>query len=73
MYEIEKNVPLVNKYRTMRKYPFDGMEVGDSFVVPDRERVNALRAMTLTNRKGDGRRFSSRRQLDGSIRIWRTQ
>ena len=85
-YEIEKNIPLVKKYRTMRKYPFGDMGVGDSFLVPSKDeaidpaspesrksKVNALRAMTLENRKGDGRRFSSRSQSDGSMRIWRTQ
>lgn len=34
MYEIEKDVPRPQRGSTLRKYPFAGMEIGDSFFAP---------------------------------------
>ncbi len=32
MFEIEKGIPIISKQ--FKKYPFSGMEIGDSFFVP---------------------------------------
>jgi len=34
MYEIEKNIPIRGRRSTESAYPFDYMEVGDSFFIP---------------------------------------
>lgn len=71
-YEIEKNVPLPPR-ASKRKYPFDSMEVGDSFLAPVEERQNVARAVTIENQKA-GARFSVRTMKDRSgIRVWRTE
>ena len=34
MYQIEKNIPISKiKHTKRRKYPFDEMEIGDSFII----------------------------------------
>lgn len=40
IYEIEKNVPM--PFKTAYKYPFENMEVGDSFTIQmeSSERIN---------------------------------
>lgn len=34
MYEIEKNIPLMGARKSVLKYPFQDMEIGDSFFIP---------------------------------------
>ena len=71
-YAIEKNVPppAFHGAPNRLKYPFKEMEVGDSFSVPpeDKDRVRSsasLAGMRLS------RKFTLRRQDDGSFRVWR--
>ena len=68
-YVIDKNVPLPAKATTGRKskYPFDLMEVGDSFFVPGKVR------MASTVRQASrrlGRRFVWNEETGGA-RVWR--
>lgn len=73
-FEIEKDIP-IPLFGAKRIYPFAEMEVGDSFVVA----VNFLRdkgpirAAAYEYAKYTGRKFKTRSQPDGSIRIWRTE
>lgn len=66
MYEIEKNIPIVGKY------PFDKMEVGDSFYVEgDKNSKANLRMAAFTYRKKVNVEFATKSD-DKGIRIWRT-
>jgi len=71
--KIEKNVPMPKRKlgnpRTSR-YPWDTMEVGDSFVFPNK--VKRTTAMSLSYRTGKitGKRFAIRSVNEG-IRVWR--
>jgi hypothetical protein len=62
---VEKNIPLP------LKFPFDKMEVGDSFVITTKRQTASVAA----RRYGDkhGMRFITRKMPDGTIRCWRTQ
>ena len=70
MFEIETGIPKP-KCNTgpEQKYPFDKLEVGQSFFVPD------IRASQFAGRKSywekaTGRKFSTR-SVDGGVRVWR--
>lgn len=60
MLQVFKNVPVPKTMRTMtgarRKYPFDTMEVGDMFFVPDRTK-NTLATHASTVGRKLGRKF----------------
>lgn len=62
---IDKGIPMP------RKFPFEEMEVGDSFVVPpDTHRTTVNIA---AKRFGDkhGMKFATRTMPDGTLRCWR--
>ena len=63
--KIDKDVPVPD----LGLYPFDQMEVGDSFVTP-RACVRTA-AAEWAKRRGNGAKFVCRRQPDGTFRIWR--
>lgn len=74
--KIEKGVALIGP---RRKYPFEKMEVGDSFFVPnvpsrslrkDYARITA--AVSGAHKMFRDQRFATRR-VDGGVRVWRTQ
>lgn len=72
MFEIESGKPIPPDPR--KKYPFDQMEVGDSFFVPLGDNEQRVKK-TVSNcarsfGKRVGQRFSIRSDGDG-IRIWR--
>jgi hypothetical protein len=62
---IDKGVPIPNRF------PFDKMEVGDSFVITTKRQTASVAA----RRYGDkhNMRFITRQMPDGTIRCWRTQ
>ena len=64
-YEIEKDVPIP---ATTKKYPWNDMNVGDSFLVPDGE----TKGMSATHRRKH-REEHVTRKVEGGIRIWRTK
>jgi len=63
MHEVQKDVPIPKTIRTApparRKYPFDKMEVGDMFFVPDKTK-NTLATHASTTGKKLGRKFVTR-------------
>ena len=69
-FVIEKNVPLPEK-NIRWKYPFDQMEVGDSFAVP--EGINRTRVSVAAMRYGREHKmkFTVRQMPDRSLRCWR--
>lgn len=74
-YPIEKGVPVPPKHKYGHDhgrttfFPWADMEVGDSFLVPERWRQPAA-ACSMAQTRFPGRRFISRVMPDG-VRIWR--
>jgi hypothetical protein len=68
--EIDKNVPAPTQhYRTLKKYPWPTMEVGDSFLFPST--TSADTAYTVARAQSrDGKKFIVRTTDDGR-RCWR--
>lgn len=66
--KIEKDIP-VPEERVKHSYPFDGMQVGDSFLVTDSNLAQVCNAHGRAGRRL-GRKFTARRVEDG-IRVWR--
>ena len=70
MIKIEKNIPIPTFKKTL-KYPFEEMQVGDSFFVKDVKRNN----LSITARKygsKTGRKFLVR-EVEGGVRCWRVE
>jgi hypothetical protein len=70
VYVIEKHIPVPTARRRGTIYPWNNMEVGDSFFVPNRD----PQSFKNISRKY-GKRFSARNWQEGTVkgsRIWRT-
>lgn len=69
-FEVTDSVPHPNGgTKGVRKYPFDRMEVGQSFYVfPEPGTTPSIAAYQYARRHG--KKFSCRREGDG-VRIWR--
>lgn len=63
MYEVSKNVPIPKASRPSpsprRRYPFEDMEVGDMFFIPNKSK-NTFTTQTSTAGKLLGRKFVTR-------------
>lgn len=68
-YLVEKEVPLPKLYQ--QKYPFDAMEIGDSFT-SQATRESMHKSIKIARRNNPGRNWVTR-QVAGAIRIWRTK
>lgn len=73
--KIDKNVPLPPK--AIEKYPFEDMEVGDSFLFPDHVKKTSAYAMghkmnNIYKERTMENRFTVRRTPEG-YRCWRIQ
>lgn len=71
MFEIEKGI---ESPKSVRKYPFLEMNIGDSFFVPceDRGKRHAVRAAATYYNIAHGCKFTCR-AVEGGIRVWRTE
>lgn len=67
-FKIEKGIPCP---KTMHKYPFPDMEVGDSFVFNPNDAGNVNSATTAYTKKNPGVKFVVRKQSDTQSRVWR--
>jgi len=70
MYEIQKDVPLPTK-RVKHDYPYEQLEVGESFVVSG-VGMNSLCNLNRVKGRKYGRKFVCRKDGEG-IRIWRVE
>lgn len=68
--KILKGVPIPEKSRGSRKYPWDELRVGDSFVVTTR--TNGVQLCRQANHTRTPKLFESR-VVGGKTRVWRTQ
>jgi hypothetical protein len=69
---VEKNIDMPVMRVTASKYPYDEMEVGDSFMVTS-ERVSMINTMCGVNKKKGvelGMKFIAKR-VEGGVRVWR--
>lgn len=68
--KIEKGIPITLKNGVMM-YPFDKLEVGDSFVIPNKK-TNQLGSLIQLAKNRLQRKFVTR-TIEGGTRIWRTE
>ena len=77
MIEIEKNIEIPERIDGRKtkpyKYPFNKMEVGDSFRVEDPKSYRGLYYAAYTYGKKAGQEFIVKRLEDNSSRCWRTK
>lgn len=69
---INKDTPMISKWPFANKFPFENMQVGDSFAVP--EDVKRVAVSVAAKRYGDKHkmRFTVRLAVeDGKLRCWR--
>jgi len=76
MFAIEKGVeiPKAKAFR-QAKYPYQSMEVGDSFFVPSDEKgtpIARMRSSSAAYSKRTGNVKFVVRIVDGGVRVWRT-
>lgn len=65
-FEIIKNKPIPGNY------PFDQMEIGDSFMIPQGVRQQSVAVAATRNSKKTGRKFSIKRTQEGYC-CWRVK
>lgn len=73
-FEIEKNVPMPEKH-VRWKYPFDQMEVGDSFFVVNKD-TTQMSALCKRAGKRLTARFTTAKAERGAevgVRVWRME
>ena len=73
-YEIEKNVPLPRPRQSgAPKYPWESMDVGDSFYVAGATvTLLSASAASWSRRHGRERKFATR-TVNGGVRVWRVK
>lgn len=71
MYEIEKNIPVPASLTRGRpaRYPWSGMEIGDSFFVSGKS-VRSFESCVRQASMRTGRTFRPR-DVEGGVRVWR--
>lgn len=72
-YTIIKGVPIPPKdLRKVSLYPWDRMEVGDSFIVEAERRGRVREAIRKRHRQG-AERYRTKVLDDGTMQIWRVE
>ena len=70
MVTLEKNIEIPEKQK-IAKYPYEALELGDSFYVQDGELGRLCNANYREWRKS-GKKFTARK-VDGGVRVWRVE
>ena len=71
--KIEKNISIPQNNRVGgRIYPFNKMEIGNSILVSGGKAFSARNAAFSYASRNPPKRFMTKVQEDGTIRIWRT-
>jgi len=68
--KIEKGIPCPERRAGGRLYPWDAMEVGDSFLIPDCERKRQFGLCSCAKRFGI--KITTRR-IGNDVRVWRLE
>ncbi len=68
MFKIEKNIPL----KATHAYPFDQMESGDSFLIPetDSKKIGYIRAQINAMKNKYPNKVISTRKEETGLRVW---
>lgn len=70
-YEVEKNVPIPERSGgRIPKYPWNEMDIGDSFLVEDLTAYNALMSGAGQRKIRNGEVYTIRKVPEG-VRVWR--
>lgn len=70
---VEKNFPMPEaKHGGKKLYPWDTMDVGDSFAFPRGTKATSARGQAHSAGKRYGRKFAVRVMPDGTYHCWRT-
>ena len=72
MLEIEKGISFKSPGQGIKKYPWDEMDVGDSFFIPEAGKSHNFNSQCLTASKTYGKVFKARR-VEGGMRVWRVE
>lgn len=79
MVRIEKGVPIPNKCANSgnKKYPYESMQVGDSFMIALKKddysyTQNQARASAKSASERTGHKYTTRR-VEGGVRVWRVE
>lgn len=70
MYKIEKGVPIPDRRLKIIKYPWETMDIGDSFFVEGKHTRN-LTGAAHNYGKNHNKIFSCR-TVNNGVRVWRT-
>ena len=76
-YKIEKGIPITHKPNVgggKKKYPFEDMEIGDSFLVPcKKEKAQSVSSTLMgATKREHPKKFTTHYNLEeGGVRIWR--
>jgi len=71
---VDKNVDMPVMRVTANKYPYDEMEVGDSFLIKSHlaSKINTMCGLNKKRGLELGRKFIAKRVLEeGGVRVWR--
>lgn len=68
---VEKDIPIPAPRQINKRYPYDNMEPGDSFLVPADEGHSAYIACKTWGK--DAGMEWARRKVAAGVRIWRTK
>ena len=68
MIQVDKDIPVPTR-RSRTLYPYEEMEVGDSFFLEDMP-LQQVCTSNLRAGKRSGKKFSARTE-DGGVRVWR--
>jgi hypothetical protein len=73
-FKIEQGIEIPPRRSGALKYPFDQMNVGDSFFIPEDSSVKPANVSNSAQAYGKqtGRKFTVRR-VEGGYRCWRTE
>lgn len=65
--KVESGIPIP------KKFPFDEMQVGDSFAIPPEVKRGTVRIAAMRYGDKHGMTFVTKKMPDGSYRCWRTE
>ena len=70
-YKIDKGIPVPTTGKS--RYPWNDMEIGDSFLVTEPHDVQRVRQRAFEASRRLNRKFITRSEEPKSVRIWRTE
>lgn len=68
-YDIDKGI--LYPLEKLQKYPFKELEIGDSFFDNTSTPETVRQHVHIANHRLKPKRFSSRKTMEGGVRVWR--